>query len=223
MKLRDVPAYAILSHTWGRDDEEVTFKDLQEKPEKAKLEAGYHKIEFCGRQATSNGLGYFWVGTRCIDKSNYAELVEAIISIFRWATRGWILQKLIAADSVEFFSSDGGRRSLEQQLVNITGIAPTVLRGGTPRLFQRRGTNGMGRKTDKKEEEDKTYSRIGIFNIFISLIYYEGVEHALYRLNQKIETDGGISSSQCPPAVEALKSTVDCRKLIQDKVKNRLN
>ena len=78
----DVPPYAILSHTWGADDEEVTFKDLTEGTGKNK--AGYDKIEFCGKQAASDGLQYFWVDTCCIDKSSSAEITEAINSMFRW-------------------------------------------------------------------------------------------------------------------------------------------
>ena len=31
-----------------------------------------------------DGLQYFWVDTCCIDKSNSAELTEAINSMFRW-------------------------------------------------------------------------------------------------------------------------------------------
>ena len=38
--------YAILSHTWGEDDEEVTFKDLTAGSGKSKT--GYKKIQFCG-------------------------------------------------------------------------------------------------------------------------------------------------------------------------------
>jgi hypothetical protein len=33
----DIPPYAILSHTWGRDNEEVTFKDLMESSGKARV------------------------------------------------------------------------------------------------------------------------------------------------------------------------------------------
>ena len=77
-----VPPYAILSHTWGADIEEVTFRDLVDGIGESK--AGYGKIRFCGEQARSEGLQYFWVDTCCIDKSNAAELVEAINSIFRW-------------------------------------------------------------------------------------------------------------------------------------------
>ncbi|OCK72907.1 hypothetical protein K432DRAFT_260321, partial [Lepidopterella palustris CBS 459.81] len=77
-----IPRYAILSHTWGADEEEVTFKDLVEGTGKSK--AGYKKIRFCGAQAALDGLQFSWVDTCCIDKSSSAELSEAINSMFRW-------------------------------------------------------------------------------------------------------------------------------------------
>ncbi|RYP24412.1 hypothetical protein DL767_008620 [Monosporascus sp. MG133] len=80
--IKDIPPYAILSHTWGDDDQEVTFKDVEEGTGRDK--AGYRKIQFCGQQAASDGLQYFWVDTCCIDKSNNAELCEAINSMFKW-------------------------------------------------------------------------------------------------------------------------------------------
>lgn len=75
-----IPPYAILSHTWG--DGEVLFRDLMGGTGKNK--AGYNKIRFCGDQAWRDGLRFFWVDTCCIDKSNSAELQEAINSMFRW-------------------------------------------------------------------------------------------------------------------------------------------
>jgi hypothetical protein len=45
---------------------------------------GYKKIQFCGKQATRDGLQYFWIDTCCIDRSNNTELQEAINSMFRW-------------------------------------------------------------------------------------------------------------------------------------------
>jgi hypothetical protein len=78
----NIPRYAILSHTWGADGEEVTFKDLMRGTGKSK--AGYQKTRFCGEQAAADGLQYFWVDTCCIDKSSSAELSEAINSMFRW-------------------------------------------------------------------------------------------------------------------------------------------
>jgi hypothetical protein len=77
-----IPPYAILSHTWGSDDDEVTFRDVTEGTGCNKI--GYQKIRLCGKQAVSDGLKHFWVDTCCIDKSNNAELSEALNSMFRW-------------------------------------------------------------------------------------------------------------------------------------------
>ncbi|KAF1938339.1 hypothetical protein EJ02DRAFT_457962 [Clathrospora elynae] len=77
-----IPPFAILSHTWGADTEEVTFADLVEGGGQAKR--GYRKICFCGEQAQQDGLQYFWVDTCCINKSDKAELSQAIRSMFCW-------------------------------------------------------------------------------------------------------------------------------------------
>ncbi|KAL5324993.1 hypothetical protein ACEPPN_006115 [Leptodophora sp. 'Broadleaf-Isolate-01'] len=77
-----VPPYAILSHTWGNDTEEVTFDDLRAGTYTDKI--GYRKIKFCGEQAARDGFQYFWVDTCCINKLNLPELSEAINSMFRW-------------------------------------------------------------------------------------------------------------------------------------------
>ncbi|KAK4656838.1 HNWD NOD-like receptor pc14 [Podospora pseudocomata] len=77
-----IPPYAILSHTWGPDEEEVSYKDLKDGRAVSKL--GYNKIRFCADRAWRDGLKFFWVDTCCIDKSNSTELQEAINSMFRW-------------------------------------------------------------------------------------------------------------------------------------------
>lgn len=50
-----------------------------------------------------------------------------------WFTRGWTLQELIAPNNVEFYSQDGvklgDKKSLEQQIINITGITVGAFRG----------------------------------------------------------------------------------------------
>jgi hypothetical protein len=80
----EVPAYAILSHTWG--EEEVIYQDLKKGKDKSKTvnKAGWRKIQFCAKQAAVDGLEYFWVDTCCIDKKNAVELGAAINSMFRW-------------------------------------------------------------------------------------------------------------------------------------------
>ena len=80
--ISNIPPYAILSHTWGSNDDEVTFRDLTEALGLTKQ--GYSKIRFCAKQARIDGLQHIWIDTCCIDKSNNAELSEAIISMFRW-------------------------------------------------------------------------------------------------------------------------------------------
>ncbi|KAI0555648.1 heterokaryon incompatibility protein-domain-containing protein [Xylaria curta] len=79
----DIPPYAILSHTWGREDEdEVSYNDMlrgiiTDKP-------GYQKLHFCRKQAVLDGIKYFWIDTCCINQSNFTEVTLAINPMFSW-------------------------------------------------------------------------------------------------------------------------------------------
>jgi len=75
-----IPPYAILSHTWGK--EECTFEDLCNGTGKDK--EGFAKIEFCVEQAEKMGLEYSWVDTCCINKNSSVEYNTAINSMFLW-------------------------------------------------------------------------------------------------------------------------------------------
>lgn len=79
----EIPKYAILSHTWGK--EEVSLHDLQ-KMEASELDGleGYMKIKACCKLAALEGYQYVWIDTCCIDKTSSAELSEAINSMYRW-------------------------------------------------------------------------------------------------------------------------------------------
>ncbi|KAI4703608.1 hypothetical protein J4E89_010029 [Alternaria sp. Ai002NY15] len=81
----EIPPYAILSHTWGEDEDEVAFSDLRN--EQARTILGYSKLVFCSDQAAKDKLEFFWVDTCCIDKSSSTELTEAINSMFKWYQR----------------------------------------------------------------------------------------------------------------------------------------
>jgi archaellum biogenesis ATPase FlaH len=97
----ELPLYAILSHTWGVDEEEVTFADIVKGGGKAK--PGYKKIRLCGDQARQDGLEYFWVDTCCINKANKAEHSLAIRSMFRWyrnAARCYVYLSDVSAPSL---------------------------------------------------------------------------------------------------------------------------
>jgi hypothetical protein len=78
----EIPPYAILSHTWGKPDEEVSLEDFSKNAGDSK--AGYEKARFCGEQAVRDGLGYFWMDTCCIDQSSSTEVSTAVNSMFRW-------------------------------------------------------------------------------------------------------------------------------------------
>jgi hypothetical protein len=109
----------------------------------------------------------------------------------RWFTRGWTLQELLAPASVEFFSREGkrlgSRVSLEQEIHEITGIPTEALRGRKLTRFsvEERLSWAAGRTTTLKE--DKVYCLLGIFGVFLSLIYGEGEDYATLRLKEEIQ------------------------------------
>ncbi|KAF5340107.1 hypothetical protein D9758_013151 [Tetrapyrgos nigripes] len=131
----DIPPYAILSHTWEK--EEVTFKDIQ-NPITARLKAGYAKIKNACVRARRYDFRWIWIDTCCINKESSAELSEAINSMYqyymdaavcyvylsdvsaelhprnpnsrfsrsRWFSRGWTLQELLAPQYVVFVDKE---------------------------------------------------------------------------------------------------------------------
>ncbi|KAM7210421.1 het-domain protein [Rhypophila decipiens] len=180
----DMPPYAILSHTWGH--EEVVFAELRD-----------------------DGLRYFWVDTCCIDKSKNTDLQEAItvyvstrtpddqpswIPTFRrsrWFTRGWMLrEELIAPKSVELFSREsvrlGDRNTLEKHIHDRTGIPLETLRGGSLSDVSVSDRTAWIEKRNTIRAEDKAYSLLGIFSIYMQIIYGEGEKSAFQRLREEI-------------------------------------
>ena len=66
------PDYAILSHTWGSDADEVTFSEFNNG--QCQMKKGFNKIVHLCEEATHRGIGYVWIDTCCIDSSSSAEL-----------------------------------------------------------------------------------------------------------------------------------------------------
>jgi hypothetical protein len=226
----NVPEYAILSHTWGPDGEEVTYEDLLKGTGKHK--PGYNKLRFCAKQADLDGLKYVWIDTCCINRANFTELSTAINSMFRWyreATRcyvylsdvpdpkdpssstaeltfsasrwfkrGWTLQELIAPSSVQFFSRTGqllGSKTFqEQQIHHIIGIAIKALQGEALSRFSVPERLSWAANRQTTVEEDAAYCLLGIFDIQMPLIYGEGRQKALDRLQRKIEKSSNTST-----------------------------
>lgn len=110
----------------------------------------------------------------------------------RWFTRGWTLQELLAPATVKFFSKErrylGDRYELRQWIHEITNLPIPVLTGS--KLLRDFGVEerlswSYTRTTTRKE--DKVYSLLGIFDIFMPLIYGEGQNSALRRLRKEIQ------------------------------------
>lgn len=116
-----------------------------------------------------------------------------------WFTRGWTLQELLAPRSVEFFSQDGIRLgdkvSLEKHIHQTTGIALDALRGSRTLAevdVDERFKWAETRQTTR--EEDWAYSLLGIFGVFLPLLYGEGKVNAVRRLKREIADATDLSN-----------------------------
>ncbi|KAF2121051.1 heterokaryon incompatibility protein-domain-containing protein, partial [Lophiotrema nucula] len=76
--------YAILSHTWGSDEEEVNHQAMCNPTGEIRERPGYKKLVKFAEIAQGLGHPYIWIDTCCIDKSSSAELTEAINSMYHW-------------------------------------------------------------------------------------------------------------------------------------------
>ena len=79
-----LPLYVILSHTWASDEEEISFRHMMLRTLPDEPNAGLVKLRGCCNQAKKYGIGYVWIDTCYIDKTNSVELNEAINSMFHW-------------------------------------------------------------------------------------------------------------------------------------------
>lgn len=130
---KDIPPYAILSHTWSDDPEdEVLLSDVQRGTSGRK--PAYAKLKKALDRAKLDGYGWLWIDTCCIDQTSNVEVSEAVNSMYkyykkstkcyafladvqsevvgedfkkaRWWRRGWTLQELLAPPRLEFFTNE---------------------------------------------------------------------------------------------------------------------
>ncbi|PQE05703.1 hypothetical protein CJF31_00004436 [Rutstroemia sp. NJR-2017a BVV2] len=115
---------------------------------------------------------------------------ESAFQESRWFTRGWTLQELLAPASVEFFTREGtpvgDKRSLEQKIHKITGIPVPALQGTPLSQFEVDERFAWAQARETTREEDSAYCLLGIFGVFVALIYGEGREHAIGRLKKEV-------------------------------------
>jgi hypothetical protein len=109
----------------------------------------------------------------------------------RGFTRGWTLQELLAPATLDFFSKEGkwlgSRISLEQDIHEITKIPIEVLRGQRLGDFSIEERMSWAASRTTTLREDKVYCLLGIFSVFLPLIYGEGEEYAETRLREEIQ------------------------------------
>jgi hypothetical protein len=155
-------------------------------------------------EALNSMFRWYKDGTRCyaflqdisiydFDKNGpiYHSQFETALRKCKWFTRGWTLQELIAPKTVEFFSMEGERigdkKSLEQQIHEITGVAIEAFQGTTPlSTFNVDEIISWAEKRQTTRKEDKAYSLLGIFGVYMSPIYGEGEENGFIRLRREI-------------------------------------
>ena len=168
-------------------------------------------VDAAERQEAINSM-YQWY--RC-SKTCYTYLHDLADDVLRkangdtklpeWFSRGWTLQELIAPTVVKFFNQSwqeiGDRRSLASTLNSITRIPEDVLQAndlGVPRqLTERFGVARVmswaaDRKTSKPE--DRAYSLVGLFGVFLDTVYGEGENRAFQRLQEALIEEYGDQS-----------------------------
>jgi hypothetical protein len=135
---------------------------------------------------------YVYLSDVSTSASNASQAVwEADFRKSRWFTRGWTLQELLAPVCVEFYSCQhqrlGNKESLCLLIRDITRIPVEALRGHPLDAFsnEERMRWAEGRQTTK--DEDGAYCLLGIFNVFMPLIYGEGKDSALRRLQRELD------------------------------------
>jgi hypothetical protein len=69
----EIPPYAILSHTWGEDEDEVLYEQMQKRTFKTDT-GGYAKIRFCIQRAKADNVDHFWIDSTCIDKVGWTSV-----------------------------------------------------------------------------------------------------------------------------------------------------
>ena len=109
----------------------------------------------------------------------------------KWFTRGWTLQELVAPRTVIFFDKHwnvlGDKESLQRTLSARTKISPDFLLHRTNisgASLSQRMSWAAGRVTTVPE--DIAYCLLGLFGANMPLLYGEGKERALRRLQEEI-------------------------------------
>lgn len=150
---------------------------------------------------------------RKADSESQLTTWESAFRSSRWFTRGWTLQELLAPKTVKFFSRDrnylGDRQDLRQMIHEITGLPVSALLGRPLGQFDLEERLSWSRNRTTTRNEDKVYSLLGIFGIFMPLIYGEGHSSALRRLRKEIMDHKYSTLGSVPHSIGTLIDLTD--------------
>lgn len=136
------------------------------------------------------------------DVSTVAHTIASLRSS-RWFTRGWTLQELIAPALVKFFSIGGefigDKISLLRDIHEITGVPVEALQGAPLAKFSVEERMSWAKNRQTTREEDAAYSLMGLFDVYMPVIYGEGREHALRRLEKEIQASSNHTTFSPAP------------------------
>jgi hypothetical protein len=192
----------------GENKEKISYKKIRFCIEQAARDGLlYAWVDTCCINKSSDAelseairsmFDYYKKAARCYvylsDVPNPDDLTSTIESTFttsRWFTRGWTIQELIAPKQVEFFShqgkSLGSKNSRLQQIHEITGIAIKALEGRPMSEFPIADRMSWAAKRETTRPEDMAYCLLGIFGIHMPVLYGEGRESAMTRLQRELQ------------------------------------
>ncbi|KAI2488086.1 HET domain-containing protein [Pyrenophora tritici-repentis] len=224
---KDIPSYAILSHTWGDANDEVTLQEFMDGSGKTK--SGYRKIQSCAAQAASEGLQYTWYQDAII-YYGYLSNVDDFwgLDSSRWFKRGWTLQELLAPKMMVFYTRNWNkidtRLNLAPTISRITRIPPEVFKNDFTGKYSVAQILSWvaGRQTTR--EEDIAYCLLGLLGVNMPLLYGEG-SRAFERLQEefmKRSTDHTLftwrgAGTERGPLAQSPEELRDCRGFVEGK------
>ncbi|KAK4893987.1 hypothetical protein LTR27_007793 [Elasticomyces elasticus] len=188
--------YAILSHTWGAAEEEVTHAEWKVLRQHAiRTKRGAVKIvQACERDETGYDVFILLESMspgpeHDMNMGPFPEWYNLFIAS-RWFTRGWTLQELIAPRRISFFAYGwidiGSGLNLARLVTKASRIPMLVLQGDhrlTDYSVAQRMSWASRRVTTRVE--DRAYCLLGIFGVNMPLLYGER-EAAFIRLQEEI-------------------------------------
>ncbi|OIW27852.1 HET-domain-containing protein [Coniochaeta ligniaria NRRL 30616] len=209
------PQYAILSHTWGRDEAPFDVFACKSTPLARIRRRRYPKVVRAAALARAQGYGWIWIDTCCIDKSSSAELSEAINSMYGWYEGAGVCYAYLV--DVPPSGQDVVLEALVRSRWFTRGWTLQELVAPPHLEFYDAGWNLVGTKAgladtlegvtripaslrllsvaqrmawvggrETTRAEDMAYCLMGLFGVHMPLLYGEGEERAFRRLQGEI-------------------------------------